>query len=453
MTRVKAVAATGMLGSGFRTDSLETALRDADFVACDAGSSDLGPFYLGSGQSHASDAAVERDVREILSRARPLGIPAIFGSAGTAGATVQLEKLSDTVRRTAKSHGLRFRLALIDTQIPPERVVKAMRAGEVHPLANAPDIDEEKVLACERIVAMAGPEPFIEALDAGADVIVAGRSSDASLFVALPQSRGIPLGVAYHAGKVLECGAAAAEVRPYPDAMSAVMDLEGFTVEPPNRAMRCTPQSVAAHTFYENANPHILVEPGGYLDTSQACYEPINDRAVRVTGSKFVGADAHSVRLEGATLSGYRALVIAGIRDPLVLKDIHGFMHDLELEITTKVLTSLGLHKDQYRIANRQYGLDGTLGRLERLASNRAPVEVGILWDVLAETQTLASAIAGILWHTALHHPVPGYRGLTSNLAFPISPPVVEGGPVYEFALNHKWSTTERYYNIHLEDV
>ena len=32
--------------------------------------------------------------------------------------------------------------------------------------------------------------------------------------------------------------------------------------------MRCTPQSVAAHTLYENADPYTLVESGGVLDTT-----------------------------------------------------------------------------------------------------------------------------------------------------------------------------------------
>ena len=50
--RVKAIAGNGVLGSGFRESSLLRGMRlDPDFIGCDAGSTDPGPFYLGSGES------------------------------------------------------------------------------------------------------------------------------------------------------------------------------------------------------------------------------------------------------------------------------------------------------------------------------------------------------------------------------------------------------------------
>ena len=44
---------------------------------------------------------------------------------------------------------------------------------------------------------------------------------------------------------------------------------------------------------------------------------------------------------------------------------------------------------------------------------------------------------SSIAWHTTLHHPVPEWSGLVSNLAFPYSPPHSDLGPVYEFTMNH----------------
>ena len=46
---------------------------------------------------------------------------------------------------------------------------------------------------------------------------------------------------------------------------------------------RCTPQSVASHTLYENADPFALKEPSGTLRTDKARYEAISNRAVRVS--------------------------------------------------------------------------------------------------------------------------------------------------------------------------
>ena len=58
MVEIRALAATGMVGTGFAEASLERAM-DArpHFIGADAGSSDPGPFYLGSGRAQASRAA------------------------------------------------------------------------------------------------------------------------------------------------------------------------------------------------------------------------------------------------------------------------------------------------------------------------------------------------------------------------------------------------------------
>src|SRR5581483_5358307 len=84
---VRALAGTGMLGSGFRLDSLERALAwRPDFIGCDAGSTDGGPYYLGSGAWQFSRDAVRRDLRALLAAARRLRVPLLVGSAGTGGA-------------------------------------------------------------------------------------------------------------------------------------------------------------------------------------------------------------------------------------------------------------------------------------------------------------------------------------------------------------------------------
>jgi len=62
----------------------------------------------------------------------------------------------------------------------------------------------------ENIVAQMGVEPFIKLLEAGAQVIVAGRSYDPAVFAALPISLGYDPGLALHLGKILECAAIAA---------------------------------------------------------------------------------------------------------------------------------------------------------------------------------------------------------------------------------------------------
>lgn len=453
-TRVKAVAATGQLGTGFLAESLEAAVIGADFIGCDAGSTDPGPYYLGSGRTQGSQAAVARDTRLIIEAGLRQGIPVLIGSAGTAGARPQLEWMLTIVRELAREHDWHFSLAAIDTELNREYLLKQLDAGRITPLHPAPVFNREVVEGAKHIVAMAGSEPFQQALKAGAQVVVAGRTTDTSIFAAVPISKGIPRGVAWHAGKILECGSASVEQRLHPDSMIAELDEEGFTVYPPNPRMRCTPTSVASHTLYENADPYRLVEPGGTLDTSESRYQAVDERAVRVTGSRFVPAEQYTVRLEGATLVGYRSVAIGGIRDPLVLRQLDGFLEGLKEVVAHKVGDSLQLSPNEYEIAWRVYGRDASMGPLEP-----TPVvdghEVGVLIDIVARSQRDASAICSIAWHTALHHPIPEYSGLISNLAFPYSPPGIDAGPVYRFCVNHVLALDDpcEPFPIRLEDV
>src|SRR5260370_335247 len=204
--KLKAIAATGNLSTGFREESICRAARGgADFIGCDAGSTDSGPYYLGSGKARGAREVTKHNTSLILREALEAEVPAIIGTAR-------------------------------------------------------------------------------------------------------------------YAGKVLECGAASVAQRMYPDCLMVEMDNEGFTAEPPNPEMHCSPQSVAAHTLYESGDPYLLVESGGTLDMSGAQYQAVNDRAGRVTGSRWVPSELYTVRIPRAPAVRYRSVAFAGARDPLVLR-------------------------------------------------------------------------------------------------------------------------------------
>ena len=86
--------------------------------------------------------------------------------------------------------------------------------------------------------------------------------------------------------------------------MMAVLNDDSFDVFPLRDDYRCTPQSVASHTLYENADPFELKEPSGTLRTNNARYEAISDRAVRVSGSEFVHDPEYTIKLEGVRQVG-----------------------------------------------------------------------------------------------------------------------------------------------------
>ena len=441
-TKMKAVAATGNLSTGFQEESLVRAVKQgANFVGCDAGTTDSGPYYLGSGKPRGPREGVKRNLRLMLREALKAGIPVIVGSAGHAGGRPHLEWTLDIIRGLAREHDWHFKLAAIDSEVDKNVLADAFNKGEITPLSPAPPLDDLAIRHAERFVAMMGIEPIQQAISAGAQVVIAGRCSDVAIYAALPVLKGIPKPVAFHAGKILECGAASAAKRLYPDCMVAELDRDGFTVEPPNPAIRCTPQSVAAHALYENADPYHLVESGGVLDTSDAKYEAVGERAVRVTGSRFAPSKKYTVRIEGATLVGYRSIVIAGIRDPLVLRQLDAFLSTLRAVIERKVSDNLKLGPDAYTLTFRVYGRDGTLGDLEPLSQEGH--EVGLIIDVVADTQSVAADIIPIASHTGLHHPIPEHEGLISNLAYPFSPGGINAGPVYSFCINHVWELSE----------
>jgi hypothetical protein len=427
-----------MLGTGFSEASLDLAMaRQPHFIGCDAGSSDPGPFYLGSGQTQASKGATKRDLRLMLLAGRAAGIPVIVGSAGTAGGDPHLAFTRQIVEEIAAEEGLHFRLALIHAELDRAFLKERLRQGRIHPLSPAPAFDDSTIDRATRFVGQMGAEPFMRALDDGAEVVLAGRASDTSIFAAYPLLHGCAPGPVWHAAKILECGAASVAQRLHPDPMLAWIHDADFVVEPPHPAMRCTPSSVVAHTLYENADPFRLVEPAGVLDTRAADYVAIDDRAVRVTGSRFIPADRYTVRIEGAEYLGHRFAVIAGVRDPVVLRQHDRFLAGLVETIGHKVQSSLGLRIDHdFKLLFRVYGKNGVMGALEP-ESVIDGHEVGLVVEVIGRTAEEARAVISIAWHTGLHHPVPEWEGLISNWAFPYSPPEMDAGPVYRFCVNH----------------
>ncbi|HET7629381.1 MAG TPA: acyclic terpene utilization AtuA family protein [Bacillales bacterium] len=437
MKEVKVLAATGLLGTGFLEASFERAMKlKPDVIGCDAGSTDPGPYYLGAGIPMSSREAVKRDLRIMISGGIKYGIPVLVGSAGTAGGRPHVDWTVEIVEEIATEDDLHFKLAVIQSEIEKETFADYWKNGKVKDLQPAPEITEKSIDSLERIVGLMGPEPYIHALKEGAQVVIAGRSSDISIYTAVPIMKGIGEGPAWHAAKVLECGTGSVEHRLYPDCLMAWVREDSFRVEPMSPEMRCTPVSVVSHTLYENSNPFQLVEPSGVLDTSASTYHEDGDRGVRVKNSKFHHAQAYTVRVEGVEKAGYRQIAVGGIRDPIVLKQLDSFLYGVEASIKKKVKASLGLDSSRYQLHFRIYGKSGSMGVLEPIARLEGH-EAGIVMEVLAETEELAHSIMAIVWHTALHHPVKEWSGLASQIAFPYSPPNIALGVCYRFSLNH----------------
>ncbi|MDH6120977.1 hypothetical protein ABH930_005159 [Kitasatospora sp. GAS204A] len=434
---IRILAPTGVLGAGFRVESLErgVALRP-HVIACDAGSTDSGPYYLGSGQPKLSRQAVGRDLRLLLKARDTLGVPLVIGSCGTSGRDIGVDQVAELAREIARQEGLSFKLALIYADQDPDYLTERYDQGRIRPLHPAPPIDLE-TLTDSQVVGMMGVEPIQRALSEGADVVLAGRASDTALYAALPHAMGADPGLTWHAAKTVECGAACA-IPPSADGLFVHLREDHFDVEPLDPGARLTPHSVAAHTLYENANPYLITEPSGVLDTTDATYTALDERRVRVAGAVYRPSDTYTVKLEGSRLVGYQSIAVGGIRDRVVIEQLPSLLPKAQEYFRAKIRDVFAgrVNPDDIDIDYRLYGRDAVLGGRDPDREQPAH-ELGVLITVTAPTQATASAIATFVTHTSSHLPIPQYEGLASTIAFPFSPPETDRGPVYQFTLNH----------------
>jgi len=439
MTEVRVLSATGMLGSGFMESSFERGVSlQPHVIGCDAGSTDAGPAFLGAGMPYFSKEATERDLRLMLEARDRLDVPLIIGSCGFAGGDAGVDWTRDIVLEIARENGYKFRLALVRSEQDKGYLKQRYREGRIVPLAPAPPISEEIIDRSAHIVGVMGHEPIAAAIEGGAQIVLAGRATDTSLFAAVPLMKGAGAGPAWHAAKTLECGAAATVQRKRPDSIFAWVRDDHFDVEPLDTNNRCTPQSVASHTLYENADPFLIAEPGGTIDSYGARYEALNDRAVRVRGSAFRRADRVTIKLEGAEFAGYQSVIIAGVREPFILRQLDSWLGAMQAKFAERVkeLFDGRVGPGDYAIRVRVYGRDGVMGKLEPRV-NEIGHEVGLLFTITSAQETTSMAIAKSFSHFALHFPIPEWRGLISGLAFPFAPAELDKGPVYRFNLNH----------------
>jgi Acyclic terpene utilisation family protein AtuA len=439
MTEVRVLSASGQIGSGFLESSFARGISlEPHAIACDGGSTDAGPAHLGSGEPHFSREGTKRDLRLMLRGRDKINVPLIVGSCGFGGGDAGVDWMRDIALEIAREEGLPFKLALVRSEQDKGYLKRRLREGRILPLNPAPPISEAVIDRSAHIVGMMGHEPIARAIEHGAEVVLAGRASDTSLFATVPLMRGVGAGPAWHAAKILECGTACVVQRKRPDSIMAWIREDHFDVEPMDMDVHCTPQSVASHTLYENADPFLITEPDGTIDSHGARYEALNDRAVRVHGSRFHHAERGTIKLEGAEFAGYQAIIIGGVREPFIIRQLDSWLEGMQGKFAARVqeLFDGRLGPDDYDIHVRVYGRDGVMGKLEPLA-HQVGHEVCLLFTITSAEESSTDAIAKTFAHFALHYPIPEWRGLISGIAFPMAPSHVNRGPVYRFNLNH----------------
>jgi hypothetical protein len=431
-----------VVGLGFSRRGFQAGLeRSPHLIGCDAGSADFGPGFLGSGRDPKSRISVERDLGIMLRGAYEVGAPLVIGSCGGAGGAPHLQGFCDLVGDIAEQEGMRLKVALVHCEMDKSDVHQALAAGQVRPLGPVGDLTHEDVESSTRIVAMAGAGPLAAALEQGADVVLAGRCADPAIYACAPLRLGVAAGASWHAAKSIDKGYLATTEPHLGSPVLATVHDDAFTVEPMLPDAVCSVQSVARITMHENPNPHVIDQPTGAILTAEAKYEQLDARRVRVTGSRFRPAASPSVKLEGAALVGYRSVMVAGIRDPRLLERFDEFLSSYRA-LLEKVVVSIGIRPDQWTVRFRAYGHNAILGAVEPLAG-RELHEVGLIVDVVGDTQDVATAVCGRAGATGSRFDFTGHLGGGGNFAYPFSPNVLAGGPVYRWSVWHVLSVDD----------
>ena len=434
MEELRILSPTAILGYGFPIESFEEGMkRKPHVIAVDAGSTDPGPYYLGAGKSFTDRNSVKRDLEIMIPAALEQNIPVIIGTAGGSGGRPHVAFCVDIIKEIAKERNLSFKMAVIQSEFDKDFIKQNLRDGNIEPLFPAKQITEADVDDTVRIVAQMGEEPFMEALEQGADVILAGRSYDPSVFAALPIKEGFNKGLAIHMGKILECAAIAALPGSGSDSMFGYLRKDNFVLEPLSPLRKCTTLSVAAHTLYEKSNPYILPGPGGAINLHECEFVQLDDDKVQVSGSRFVATDDYFVKLEGVKKVGYRTISCAGVKDPIMISKIDS--------ITQSVKDRVQNNFENYGITDffldfKIYGKNGVMAMFDQVDVEPGD-ELMIIIEAVAPTQEQASTICGFARSTMLHFGYEGRIATAGNLAFPFSPSDCEMGEVYEFSVYH----------------
>jgi hypothetical protein len=404
---------------------------EPDLICADSGSCDVGPGPLGADISSSPRQWQVQDLEAMLLASRRLGVPMIIGSAGDTGSNSRVDLFVEIIRELARKHRLaKFRLGHFYSEITKDELRRRIVAGAtVAGLDGRAALDLATLEATDRIVAVAGVHPYIKLLDAGADVIIGGRSSDCAIFAAPAIRRGFPPALAYFAGKILECASFCAEPYAAKESVLGEITMDDFKITAMLPEQRCTIASVAGHAMYERANPFYEHFLGGHIDMRECHYEQYDERTVRITGPRYVPADELRVKLEGSGKIGERYVGIVGVRDPYTIAHIDEVIGWARRQAEEQ----LGPHGWELHYA--VYGRDAILGEMEPLKASPAH-ELGIVVQAVAPTRELAEEACMIGSRQMFYARLPEVKGTAGGIAFLLDE-VMPASPAYRWTINH----------------
>ena len=415
-----------------RTGSFEIGLQsNPHFICADSGSNDVGPGSLGSDTSTSPLRWQTHDLEVMLLASRRLGVPMIVGSAGDSGSNSRVDMFVAIVKDLAHKHGLgRFKVGFFHSEISKDYLEKKIERGDaIIGLDGRADLTAEVLDETDRVVGMAGIQPYVALLDQGAQVIIGGRSSDCAMFAAPAVRDGYPEALAYYLGKVLECASFCAEPYGGKETVMGEITMDDVKVTAMHPDQRCTIASVAGHAMYERSNPYFEHFVGGAIDMGECRYEQFSEKTTRIIGPRFVPAEEIRVKLEGSGKEGERFIGIAGVRDPYTIANIDAVI----AWATEQVRDRFG--DRGYALHYHVFGRNGVMGELEPL-KDRPGHELCIVVQGVAPSKEMAEEVCMIGTRQLFYARLPAVKGTAGGVAFLLEE-VLPASPAFRWTLNH----------------
>jgi hypothetical protein len=159
--------------------------------------------------------------------------------------------------------------------------------------------------------------------------------------------------------------------------------------------------------------------------------EQVDPRTVRVSGTRRAERP-YTVLVEGARLAGWRTISILGARNPRMIAQLSGILEQEKASVEHRFRSEgrLAIH---YHV----YGQGAVLG-VSELPPAAPPREVGIVIDVVAESQQLAHEAAEDLALKIAFSRYPGRTTTAGNVGYLFSPNVIDAGQAFDTGVYHE---------------
>lgn len=425
------------LGKGISESCFRNAREnfDVDVLAWDNGTSDLGPELLGSNKLYETEQNTKRDLKKLLSFREPEDIPFIITTAIGAGSEYHVNKLTNLIEEVISENEMKsVDISKVFTDIDKGILRQKIDRNEVNQLDYETELTKQEVNQSAKIVGMIGPEPLIEPVARGADIVIAGRALDISPFCAVPIWKGFSKALSAHMAKILECGSFAAEPHSKPqEPLIGTVKEESFEVVPAHPEYHCTVERVSSHTLYEKSDPYNVHLPDAAVDISNSEYEQVDDKRVRSKGAVLTDKANYSILMEGVRKEGFRTIVVGGVVGPNVET-----IDDVIRESRDTLAKDADFPEDEYKLTFRKYG-DGEIGLYDTAQTDSDTMpetrELGVVIDVVGADKDMSEDIASHARNHVLHHDFPGHNP-SGNYAL-VKYDLIPVGPAYTWNVRH----------------